>query len=169
MKIPNCIRAECREIRLLHCLVGAVCGLVLSIISALLAGNFFILYRILLLPRSALPPLIFIMFQCLQFMLVGVIIAIILTTRRRRNTKWRSAALLLHFTHLSLLVIWFPLVFGSISFLIALIVAITAAALCFYSLRFAIRVSGIATLAAMAHFLWLVYLVWMSFAIVILN
>ncbi|MCL2212953.1 MAG: tryptophan-rich sensory protein [Oscillospiraceae bacterium] len=169
MKIPNSIRVECREIRPFACLIGGICGLILSIISSLLAGNFFILYRFLLLPRSVFPPIIFLMFQSLQFILVGVIIGIILTTRRPRDRKWRNCALLLHITYLMLLAIWFPLVFGSVSFLMALAAAIVAAVLCFYSLRFTARVSAIATIAAFVHFLWLTYIVWMSFAIVILN
>jgi len=169
MKIPHYIRADCREIKLPQCLVGAVCGLVLSIVSALLAENFFILYRILLLPRSAFPPLIFLMVQSLQFMLCGAIIAVLLTMCRRRNRRWRNAALLLVVTHLMLMIVWFPLVFGSLSFFIAFFIIAAAAALSFYSLRFMIKFNTVVTLAAALHFLWLVYLMWLTFAILLLN
>ena len=169
MQFNHRLRAEHRELNYPHCLIGAICGTILGIFSIILAGRFFVLYTFLMLPRSAFPAIVFLIFFIAQFALCGAIVASLISCPHRHRRKRRNAALLIMCTQIALKAIWFPTTFGSLSFLFSVLIITLAAVICFYAIRYIVCVNAVTAIAALIHFIWLVYLVWFSLAIFLLN
>ena len=166
MKKQNGIKYQLREMNLLPpLLAGTLCAL--GFLVALVVGNGFYLYDIVLTPRGTLPFAVFIVFSLLCVFALGFIsgCALFLERCQKRCPKGyiSSAACLF------LIFIWFALFFSSAAFFIALISAVFALVLEIYSFTALKKVYSILSLLSLIPLLYCIYVLWFTFCVLLLN
>lgn len=140
-------------------------GALFSLIFLVACGNFYI-YKLLLLPRHAPPPILFFLLFFLCGALVGCAVGTICSFG-----KWSRAVLPLLFLLLSFffLCLWYVALFKSLSFFFALFLLLMALLMAALSLKESLSLGAVPSLLIGALALPMLFYLWMTFAILILN
>jgi len=153
--------------RILSAAKSIALPLLVGLLAALLVGDNFELYDVLIKPPFALPGNLFALFWTLLYLLMGV--SLFLFKRSTESEKAKNDGILFFYTQLFLNFLWpivffnFELPFTAFILLIALFIFTAITTMIFYQSN---RISGILLLPYLAYIIYAGYL---NFAIWFLN
>ena len=142
--------------------------LILGILILAFAGSLY-RYKWLLLPKRAFPLSSFIMIYLTSFSLMGASMGYIITDRmyRRKTDKVVTVLLIVAITLLTWM--WYNIIFGSMSFLCGFIFSFVIFSLSLILLLFIFKFFKRITVLLIPTIIFNMYVVWLSFSIMILN
>ena len=145
--------------------VCAGVGALFSLVLMVACGNFY-LYKLLLLPRHAPPQLLFFLLFFLCGGLAGYTAGLIYACGKGKRVVFPLLCLLLSYVFLCL---WYIALFKTVSPLFALFLMLMALLMAAVSLKDCLALGVLAALFTVALLLPLLFYLWMTFAILILN
>jgi len=135
----------------------------------LLSGGALYTYHWFILPRGALTMGLFAIFYLLSFSTLGFVTGLVYYEKAYCFKKEKILCVLILGLYATALVLWYNVVFLSISLLFGLIISSIICFLSFLSLVILYRISKLGFLLHLPLFIWSIYLFWFSFCILIIN
>lgn len=140
-------------------------GTLFSLILMVACGNFH-LYKLLLLPRHAPPGIIFFMLFLLCGMLIGYTVGLIYSYSGCSKVLFPMLFALLSAVFLAL---WYVSFFRTFAFLLGLFLLFMALFMAFLSIKECLKVGVLPVLFVGVLFLPILFFLWMTFAVIVLN
>lgn len=168
MKVIVYIRREFRCANGKYALCGALGCLFAGMLSLILGGRAK-LYSVLLLPRFAPPPIVFIIGWILCLFLMGAAFGIAVSPCQCGGKHTRIRAIVCFSLLMIAVVCWYPIFFAARLFLVSILLSGAVLLAAFLTLR-AYALKNILSVALMIlPFLWIAFLFLLNFCIVLLN
>lgn len=167
-RLRNKIKSELACIDLRIVIFCALFCLFVGILSAFVAGGFFI-YDELCLPDFAPPGFVFPIIWSALYLLIGAASGIVIATRERSLYTIKLRGLFYFSVMLVLNFLWAPAFFGCGLFFVGLVIICAMLVLTFFCLLCYSNISFVSALAIFVYMLWLLYAAYLNLAILFLN
>ena len=169
MKIMNYLKEIKRELPALRsgtALVFAGAAFVFSLICIVACGNFYV-YPLLLLPRHAPPAFFFFLVFSLLCALQGYVCGL-LFCRCRTPKKYLAGVLFALFSFLFVLM-WYIAFFKTFAFLFSLVLLLMALGMALLALKESLPLAVIPSLLLILIMGFLLFELWITFSVILLN
>ncbi len=167
-EIKRRISAELSCINLIGVLITAGICVILGAIFAL-CGVERQRYLCFYLPKCALPSFFMVLFWGIAFAIFGAALGVLLFSRRREFCGKKEYALLLFVCALMLSYAWIAIVYKAASLFLGILTVLVILCCLWALLSVLHRIFLLATLGIALYGVWMIYLLYYSFALFLLN